>query len=97
MRFVLSPKATIGATVRRDIMKNFVVLYTKHKQRKSKIWQDGFATSNPTNNKVSLYDERHEFLDSNFLSKRVQLEVGTEFETDRYLVTVEEVCPAVQV
>ncbi|XP_076998620.1 5'-3' DNA helicase ZGRF1 isoform X3 [Tamandua tetradactyla] len=68
----------------------FIVLYTHQKMKKSKVWQDGILKVTPLGNKAILYDDKGECLESIFL-KHCEVKPGDDLESDRYLITVEEV------
>ncbi|XP_054942150.1 5'-3' DNA helicase ZGRF1 isoform X1 [Physeter macrocephalus] len=68
----------------------FIVLYTHQKMKKSKVWQDGILKITHLGNKAILYDDKGECLESLFL-KCLEVKPGDNLESDRYLITVEEV------
>ncbi|XP_029091373.1 protein ZGRF1 isoform X2 [Monodon monoceros] len=68
----------------------FIVLYTHQKMKKSKVWQDGILKITHLGNKAILYDDKGECLESLFL-KCLEVKPGDDLESDRYLITVEEV------
>uniref|UniRef100_A0A5F9DNA4 5'-3' DNA helicase ZGRF1 n=1 Tax=Oryctolagus cuniculus TaxID=9986 RepID=A0A5F9DNA4_RABIT len=68
----------------------FIVLYTHQKMKKSKVWQDGILKISHLKNKAILYDDKGTCLDSLFL-KCLEVKPGDDLESDRYLITVEEV------
>ncbi|XP_023595984.1 protein ZGRF1 [Trichechus manatus latirostris] len=68
----------------------FIVLYTHQKIKKSKVWQDGILKITHLGNKAILYDDKGDCLDSIFL-KHLEVKPGDDLESDRYLITVEEV------
>ncbi|XP_075400025.1 5'-3' DNA helicase ZGRF1 [Tenrec ecaudatus] len=68
----------------------FVVLYTHQKTKKSKVWQDGILKLTHLGNKAILYDDKGGCLESVFL-KHLEVKPGDDLESDRYLITVEEV------
>ncbi|XP_004686539.1 PREDICTED: protein ZGRF1 [Condylura cristata] len=68
----------------------FIVLYTHQKMKKSKVWQDGLLKVTHMGNKAILYGDKGECLDSIFL-KCPEVKPGDDLESDRYLITVEEV------
>ncbi|XP_023075736.1 protein ZGRF1 [Piliocolobus tephrosceles] len=68
----------------------FIVLYTHQKMKKSKVWQDGILKITPLGNKAILYDDKGACLESVFL-KCLEVKPGDDLESDRYLITVEEV------
>ncbi|KAM6220972.1 5'-3' DNA helicase ZGRF1 [Rhynchocyon petersi] len=70
--------------------KEFIVLYTHQKMKKSKVWQDGILKLTHLGNKAILYDDKGDCLESIFL-KHLEVKPGDELEGDRYLITVEEV------
>ncbi|XP_012922063.1 protein ZGRF1-like isoform X1 [Heterocephalus glaber] len=77
----------------------FIVLYTHQKTKKAKVWQDGTLKLCPSGNKAVLHDDRGACLENLFL-KCLEVKPGADLESDRYLITVEEVkatgSPAVQ-
>ncbi|XP_042636865.1 protein ZGRF1 [Orycteropus afer afer] len=68
----------------------FIVLYTHQKTKKSKVWQDGILKVTHLGNKAILYDDKGDCLESIFL-KHLEVKPGDDLESDRYLITVEEV------
>ncbi|XP_023376629.1 protein ZGRF1 [Pteropus vampyrus] len=68
----------------------FIVLYTHQKMKKSKVWQDGILKVTRCRNKAILYDDKGGCLESFFL-KCLEVKPGDDIESDRYLITVEEV------
>ncbi|XP_057165992.1 protein ZGRF1 isoform X2 [Ursus arctos] len=68
----------------------FIVLYTHQKMKKSKVWQDGILKITHLGNKAILYDDKGQCLESIFL-KCLEVKPGDDLESDRYLITVEEV------
>ncbi|XP_055241166.2 5'-3' DNA helicase ZGRF1 isoform X4 [Gorilla gorilla gorilla] len=68
----------------------FIVLYTHQKMKKSKVWQDGILKITHIGNKAILYDDKGACLESLFL-KCLEVKPGDDLESDRYLITVEEV------
>ncbi|XP_068399429.1 5'-3' DNA helicase ZGRF1 isoform X2 [Eschrichtius robustus] len=68
----------------------FIVLYTHQKMKKSKVWRDGILKITHLGNKAILYDDKGECLESLFL-KCLEVKPGDDLESDRYLITVEEV------
>ncbi|XP_020957324.1 protein ZGRF1 isoform X3 [Sus scrofa] len=68
----------------------FIVLYTHQKMKKSKVWQDGILKITHVGNKAILYDDKGQCLESLFL-KCLEVKPGDDLESDRYLITVEEV------
>ncbi|KAB1282156.1 Protein ZGRF1, partial [Camelus dromedarius] len=66
------------------------VLYTHQKMKKSKVWQDGILKITHLGNKAILYDDKGQCLESIFL-KCPEVKPGDDLESDRYLITVEEV------
>ncbi|XP_073897662.1 5'-3' DNA helicase ZGRF1 isoform X3 [Castor canadensis] len=68
----------------------FIVLYTHQKMKKSKVWQDGILKITHLGNKATLYDDKGACLESLFL-KCLEVKPGDDLESDRYLITVEEV------
>ncbi|XP_054418141.1 5'-3' DNA helicase ZGRF1 [Pteronotus mesoamericanus] len=67
----------------------FIVLYTHQKMKKSKVWQDGILKVTHLGNKATLYDDKGQCLESLFL-KRPEVNPGDDLESDRYLITVED-------
>ncbi|XP_012879305.1 PREDICTED: protein ZGRF1 [Dipodomys ordii] len=68
----------------------FIVLYTHQKTKKSKVWQDGILKVTHLGNKATLYDDKGTCLETLFL-KCFEVKPGDDLESDRYLITVEEV------
>ncbi|XP_044536985.1 protein ZGRF1 [Gracilinanus agilis] len=68
----------------------FIVLYTHQKMKKSKVWQDGILKTSFSGNKATLYDDKGRSLESLFL-KQCEVKPGEDLESDRYLITVEDV------
>ncbi|XP_064141495.1 5'-3' DNA helicase ZGRF1 isoform X4 [Loxodonta africana] len=68
----------------------FIVLYTHQKTKKSKVWQDGILKITHLGNKAILYNDKGDCLDSIFL-KHLEVKPGDDLESDRFLITVEEV------
>ncbi|XP_020857019.1 5'-3' DNA helicase ZGRF1 isoform X1 [Phascolarctos cinereus] len=68
----------------------FIVLYTHQKTKKSKVWQDGILKISFSGNKATLYDDKGQCLESLFL-KQSEVKPGDDLESDRYLITVEDV------
>ncbi|XP_039702808.1 5'-3' DNA helicase ZGRF1 isoform X2 [Pteropus medius] len=68
----------------------FIVLYTHQKMKKSKVWQDGILKVTRCRNKAILYDDKGGCLESFFL-KCLEVKPGDDIESDRYLITIEEV------
>nr|XP_023420114.1 protein ZGRF1 [Cavia porcellus] len=68
----------------------FIVLYTHQKMKKAKVWQDGTLKLGPAGSKAILYDDKGACLESLFL-KCLEVKPGDDLESDRYLITVEEV------
>ncbi|XP_057561797.1 protein ZGRF1 [Hippopotamus amphibius kiboko] len=68
----------------------FIVLYTHQKMKKSKVWQDGILKITHLGNKAILYDDKGGCLESLFL-KCLEVKPGDDLESDRYLITVEDV------
>ncbi|XP_053453426.1 protein ZGRF1-like [Nycticebus coucang] len=70
--------------------KEFNVLYTHQKTKKSKVWQDGILKITHLGNKAILYDDKGSCLESIFL-KCLEVKPGDDLEGDRYLISVEEI------
>nr|XP_044999830.1 protein ZGRF1 isoform X2 [Jaculus jaculus] len=68
----------------------FIVLYTHQKMKKSKVWHDGVLKVTHLGNKATLYDDKGACLESLFL-KCLEVKPGDDLESDRYLITIEEV------
>ncbi|XP_074084788.1 5'-3' DNA helicase ZGRF1 isoform X10 [Macrotis lagotis] len=68
----------------------FIVLYTHQKMKKSKVWQDGILKISFSANKATLYDDKGQCLESLFL-KQCEVKPGDDLESDRYLITVEDI------
>ncbi|XP_072351978.1 5'-3' DNA helicase ZGRF1-like isoform X2 [Scyliorhinus torazame] len=69
--------------------REFVVLYTNQKTKKSKKWHDGVLKTSSFGNKATLYDDKGLCLD-HIYAKFEEIQSGRDFESDRYLITVEE-------
>ncbi|XP_072439882.1 5'-3' DNA helicase ZGRF1-like isoform X2 [Chiloscyllium punctatum] len=69
--------------------REFVVLYTNQKTKKAKKWHDGILKTSSSGNKATLYDDKGLCLDHLFV-KFEEIRSGNDFESDRYLITVEE-------
>ncbi|NXP13790.1 ZGRF1 protein, partial [Thinocorus orbignyianus] len=65
------------------------VLYTHQKMKKSKTWQDGILKIRTGGNKATLFDDKGQCLESIFIKSQVN--AGDNLESERYLITVEEV------
>ncbi|NXC77114.1 ZGRF1 protein, partial [Anhinga anhinga] len=65
------------------------VLYTHQKLKKSKTWQDGILRIGTGGNKVILFDDKGQCLESFFIKSQVN--AGDNLESERYLITVEAV------
>uniref|UniRef100_A0A1X7VVM7 5'-3' DNA helicase ZGRF1-like N-terminal domain-containing protein n=1 Tax=Amphimedon queenslandica TaxID=400682 RepID=A0A1X7VVM7_AMPQE len=71
---------------------NFKVFYTKHKNRKHKVWQDGFLklAHGLNMHKIYLFDFEEREIDCTYISKKVIITEGTELESQQYLIIIEE-------
>ncbi|XP_039921563.1 protein ZGRF1 isoform X2 [Hirundo rustica] len=67
----------------------FTVLYTHQKMKKAKTWQDGILRVRTGRNQATLFDEKGQCLESIFIKSQVT--PGDDFESERYLITVEAV------
>ncbi|XP_053795924.1 protein ZGRF1 isoform X4 [Vidua chalybeata] len=67
----------------------FTVLYTHQKMKKSKTWQDGILRVRTGRNQATLFDDKGQCLESIFIKSQVS--PGDDFESERYLITVEAV------
>ncbi|NXX29509.1 ZGRF1 protein, partial [Nicator chloris] len=65
------------------------VLYTHQKMKKSKTWQDGILRVRTGRNQATLLDDKGQCLESIFIKSQVT--PGDDFESERYLITVEAV------
>ncbi|XP_066174450.1 5'-3' DNA helicase ZGRF1 [Sylvia atricapilla] len=65
----------------------FTVLYTHQKMKKSKTWQDGILRVRTGRNQATLFDDKGQCLESIFIKSQVT--PGDDFESERYLITVE--------
>ncbi|NXD27540.1 ZGRF1 protein, partial [Spelaeornis formosus] len=63
------------------------VLYTHQKMKKSKTWQDGILRVRTGRNQAVLFDGKGQCLESIFIKSQVT--PGDDFESERYLITVE--------
>ncbi|CAF0964095.1 unnamed protein product [Adineta ricciae] len=66
------------------------VLYTEQKTKKVKLWLDGYLVPRPTLNSARLISAGKHEIDVVFYSSIDDIQPGREFETDRYLISVEE-------
>lgn len=69
--------------------REFIVLYTSQKIQKAKKWHDGVLKTSSSGNKATLYDDKGLCLDHIYV-RFGEIKSGKEFESDRYLITVEE-------
>uniref|UniRef100_A0A803WEM6 5'-3' DNA helicase ZGRF1-like N-terminal domain-containing protein n=1 Tax=Ficedula albicollis TaxID=59894 RepID=A0A803WEM6_FICAL len=67
----------------------FTVLYTHQKMKKAKTWQDGILRVRTGRNQATLFDDKGQCLESIFIKSQVT--PGDDFESERYLITVEAV------
>ncbi|KAL2902916.1 Protein ZGRF1 [Bienertia sinuspersici] len=67
--------------------KKWLVTYTKHVKQKRKVYQDGVLHL-LGNNKVVLYDECEQILDSNFLTKDEAVKSGESLAFASFLVDI---------
>ncbi|NXB69727.1 ZGRF1 protein, partial [Donacobius atricapilla] len=65
------------------------VLYTHQKTKKAKTWQDGILRVRTGRNQATLFDDKGQCLESIFIKSQVA--PGDDFESERYLITVEAV------
>ncbi|NXN85008.1 ZGRF1 protein, partial [Bombycilla garrulus] len=65
------------------------VLYTHQKMKKSKTWQDGILKVRTGRNQATLFDDKGQCLENIFIKSQVT--PGDDFESERYLITVEAV------
>ncbi|NWT55728.1 ZGRF1 protein, partial [Erythrocercus mccallii] len=65
------------------------VLYTHQKMKKSKTWQDGILRVRTGRNQATLFDDKGQCLENIFIKSQVT--PGDDFESERYLITVEAV------
>ncbi|NXM84887.1 ZGRF1 protein, partial [Oenanthe oenanthe] len=63
------------------------VLYTHQKMKKAKTWQDGILRVRTGRNQATLFDDKGQCLESIFIKSQVT--PGDDFESERYLITVE--------
>ncbi|CAF0961344.1 unnamed protein product [Rotaria sordida] len=66
------------------------VLYTEQKTKKVKLWLDGYLVPRATLNSARLISAGKHEIDVVFYSSIDDLKPGREFETDRYLISIEE-------
>ncbi|KAJ2719597.1 hypothetical protein GGI07_005124 [Coemansia sp. Benny D115] len=71
-------------------MRKFTALYTHQKQKKAKTWQDGFAHYNGESNDIVVYDSSNQRIASYRLRARETIEISSEYDIGRFLVTLEE-------
>ncbi|KAL3499012.1 hypothetical protein ACH5RR_041744 [Cinchona calisaya] len=69
-------------------VKKWSVTYTKHVKQKRKIYQDGFLELHSSKNKVILYDECENILESRFVKKDDTIELGETLAFDSHLVDI---------
>ncbi|KNA22021.1 hypothetical protein SOVF_037920 isoform A [Spinacia oleracea] len=70
-----------------DDVKKWTVTYTKHVKQKRKVYQDG-SLHLLSNNKVMLYDESEQLLDSKFLTKDEAVKPGESLTFASFLVDI---------
>ncbi|XP_021767864.1 uncharacterized protein LOC110732258 [Chenopodium quinoa] len=68
-------------------LKKWSVTYTKHVKQKRKVYQDG-SLHLLSNNKVVLYDEGEQLLDSKFLTKDEAVKSGESLTFSSFLVDI---------
>lgn len=71
-----------------DLKKTWSVTYTKHVKQKRKVYQDGFLQFHSSKNKVILYDDCKNVLDSRFVKKDDTIAAGEILAFDFYLVNI---------
>ncbi|XP_067933327.1 uncharacterized protein [Watersipora subatra] len=69
----------------------FKILYTHQKTKKSKVWQDGRLTVLDSSKRV-IYDDKGTPIDTFFSAQQVN--VGDDYETDKYLISVDSLVVA---
>ncbi|XP_041364413.1 uncharacterized protein LOC121379827 [Gigantopelta aegis] len=69
--------------------KEYEVLYTHQKTKKAKVWQDGVLRVLAEGTKCVLLDEKNSRLDTVFV-RSCDVKPGEQFESDRYLILVEQ-------
>jgi hypothetical protein len=86
-----------------QVIEYFDVLYTKHIKQKSKSWEDGFLEYHLKSSKVSVHlcsclslklllytrEAKSQQIDSKMFRIMVDLEPGSRFQLNRYLVEIE--------
>ncbi|XP_060684099.1 protein ZGRF1-like [Hemiscyllium ocellatum] len=82
-------RAASDLVTRKYEVKCLAVLYTNQKTKKAKKWHDGILRTSSFGNKATLYDDKGLCLDHLFV-KFEEIRSGNDFESDRYLITVEE-------
>ncbi|KAJ8424094.1 LOW QUALITY PROTEIN: hypothetical protein Cgig2_000840 [Carnegiea gigantea] len=70
-----------------EVRKKWSVTYTKHVKQKRKVYQDGILHL-LSNNKMMLYDESEQLLDSRFLTKDEVVESGESLSFTCFLVDI---------
>ncbi|NXK86021.1 ZGRF1 protein, partial [Formicarius rufipectus] len=65
------------------------VLYTHQKTKKAKTWQDGILRIRVGRNQATLFDDKGQCLENIFIKSQVA--AGDNLESERYLITVEEI------
>ncbi|XP_013395340.1 uncharacterized protein LOC106162571, partial [Lingula anatina] len=70
--------------------KEYLVLYTHQKTKKTKTWQDGVLKVCRAGSKAVLFSDSGSKVDSVHV-KTNQLNIGDEIESDRHLITIEEI------
>ncbi|KAG9396072.1 AAA domain [Carpediemonas membranifera] len=71
-----------------DALVKWIILFTKHKTQRRKVWEDGTALWNPRTMKFTVYTEAGMNLDSGNITED-QLEDGAEFELGRHLIQLD--------
>ncbi|KAJ4757539.1 DUF2439 family protein [Rhynchospora pubera] len=80
-------RGTLNSTVDTE-GRRWRVTYTKHLKQKRKVYHDGFLQLNASRDKVRLYDECENLIDSKFLGKAESVECGKSFTMDSHLVDI---------
>nr|XP_054773282.1 protein ZGRF1-like [Lytechinus pictus] len=70
--------------------REYIVLYTHQKRKKAKVWQDGVLKISDQGTKAVLIGEGNKRLDQVHI-KVNQAAVGEELESEKYLITIEEI------
>lgn len=70
-------------------MRKFTALYTHQKHKKIKAWQEGVVHYNSESNEFKVYDESNQYVAGYRLRAKDTVEISTEYDIGRYLLTLE--------